>query len=139
MSTNLVHKDPPPLPRTREEWIAKRNTNIKRTLNDMVEEIHLQLTGDNDYDRYLRAVYDEQAKEGSLAADNIFAAKLIREKATELNPNCQLAEEKAATISKALGVVLRRYNESRKERRNMLDGAVVMIGEPTAFAMTDNE
>ena len=67
------------------------------------------------FNRYLQAVYDEQAVEGSLAADNIGAAIMIREKAIELG--LPLADEKWATISKSLGVVLRRYGLSRKERK----------------------
>ena len=76
------------------------------------------------YRALLRAVYDEQAVEGSLAADNTFAAIMIREKAKTIDGN-ELAGEKAATISKALGVVMRRYHSSRNERRNTLEGEIV--------------
>jgi hypothetical protein len=72
----------------------------------------------------LTAVYDEQAVEGSLAADNIEAARMIREKAKTIEDH-SLAHEKLATISKSLGVVLRRYHLSRKERRQIVDGQVV--------------
>jgi hypothetical protein len=48
---------------------------------------------------------------------------MIREKALELGYS--LADEKWATISKALGVVLRRYGLSRKERKNTVNGEVV--------------
>jgi hypothetical protein len=49
---------------------------------------------------------------------------MIREKAFELGYS-GLANEKWATISKALGVVLRRYGLSRKERKNTVNGEVV--------------
>jgi hypothetical protein len=61
--------------------------------------------------------------EGSLAADNIMAAEMIRDKAKAAGS--ELASEKLATISKALGVVQRRYGFSRKERRNMVRGEIV--------------
>ena len=51
----------------------------------MVEEIHLMLYEDDDYQRFLYAVYDEQAIEGSLAADNIMAAGMIRDKAGKVD------------------------------------------------------
>jgi hypothetical protein len=70
-------------------------------------------------------VYDEQAVEGSLAADNVMAATMIREYAKKVDEDHALANEKLATISKALGVVLRRYEISRKERRNMIHGETV--------------
>jgi len=63
------------------------------------------------------------AAEGSLAADNIGAAIMIRDNARELG--LPLGDEKWATISKALGVVLRRYGLSRKERKNTVNGEVV--------------
>jgi hypothetical protein len=117
---------PPPLPEKIEEW--QRFLKTERTLNDLVEDIHRMLVNDEEegpqYRAYLRAVYDEQAVEGSLAADNTMAAIVIRTKATTLEGN-ELAHEKAATISKALGVVMRRYHSSRKERRNTLEGELV--------------
>lgn len=90
----------------------------------MVEDVHLALYEDDQYQSFLYAVYDEQAVEGSLAADNIMAAELIRDKAKKMDHG-ELAKEKLATIAKALGVVLRRYGFARKERRNMVRGEVV--------------
>lgn len=118
---------PPPLPEKIEEW--QRFLKAERTLNDLVEDIHRILVADEEvgstYRTLLRAVYDEQAKEGSLSADNIFAAMMIRNKARELDAVHELADQKAATISKALNIVMRRYHSSRKERRYMLEGEVV--------------
>jgi hypothetical protein len=113
-----------PIPRSVEDWIRK--TEFHRTLNDQVEDIHLRLVDDEEYLAYLDAVYDEQAVEGSLAADNVMAAKKIREAALAMTPpNTKLAKEKLATISKALGVVLRRYHQSRTERRVTVGGEAV--------------
>jgi hypothetical protein len=109
------------LPATPAEWVRKGGFN--RTLNDQVEEIHLSLLEDKDYIALLASVYDEDAVEGSCAADNIMAAHKIRDYALEKNLSCK--KVKLATISKALNVVMRRYSVSRKERRNMLGGQIV--------------
>lgn len=115
---------PVPLPSTRGDLAVLRKLKAKlKPLNDQVEEVFEQLVEDAKFNRYLQAVYDEQAVEGSLAADNIGAAIMIRERALELGYS--LADEKWATISKALGVVLRRYGLSRKERKNTVNGEVV--------------
>jgi hypothetical protein len=116
---------PPPLPVASKDW--KRFTKTQRTLNDHVEEVHKALLDSDQGEQYrafLFAVYDEQAVEGSLAADNVLSAKMIREWA-EKEENQELTREKPATIAKALGVVLRRYHESRKERRQMVDGEII--------------
>ena len=113
----------PPLPERIEDW--ERSLKAERTLNDLVEDVHRILVNDNPkYRGFLRAVYDAHAVEGSLAADNIMAAMLIREKAKEIG-STEVAEEKLAIINMALGVVLRRYNASRKQRRNTVGGEEV--------------
>jgi hypothetical protein len=115
---------PPQLPVALSEW--HRFLKSERTINDHVEDAHRALLDSEQaelYRSYLWAVYDEQAVEGSLAADNIESARLIRVWAKE--NKSELAREKLATIAKALGVVLRRYHASRKERRQMVAGEVV--------------
>jgi hypothetical protein len=96
----------------------------ERTLNDLVEDIHRELVGDEKYREYLRAVYDAHAVEGSLAADNVLAAMMIRDKA-KARSITEVANEKLAIINMSLGVVLRRYHASRKQRRNMVAGEEV--------------
>ena len=108
-----------PLPIRLEEW--QRKLKVDRTLNDLVEDIHRMLVEKPEYVAYLNAIYDEQAIEGSLSADNVMAAMAIRNRAREIEGN-EVAKEKLATISKALGVVLRRYGASRKERRYSVGG-----------------
>ena len=113
----------PPLPSNIDDW--KRHIKAERTLNDLVEEIHRKLVNeDEQYRAYLRAVYDAHAVEGSLSADNTMAAIIIRKKADELGMD-DVKDEKLAIINMALGVVLRRYHASRKQRRNMLGGKEV--------------
>lgn len=127
-----IHRpSPPPLPATRGEMLAQRKGDPHKTLNDHIEEIHSALYEDAKYQRFLDAVYDEDAVEGSLAADNLEAARMIRSHASEDDRNTYVADKKLATISKALGVVLRRYGMSRKERSRMIDGETVdMNSEP---------
>lgn len=119
---------PPKLPGSVEEFRALRKVKSARTLNDLVEEVHLGLYDTEKYSQFLYAVYDEQAIEGSLSADNIMAASMIREKAKSTG-KIELAREKLATIAKSLGVVLRRYSSSRHDRRNMIGGEVVPGGD----------
>jgi hypothetical protein len=111
------------LPTNTAAHLAHRKLKAKRTLNDLVEDIHLSLVEDAKYIGFLDAVYDEQAVEGSLAADNLEAAHMIREKA--IKTGSDIGKEKKATIAKSLGIVLRRYEWSRKERRNIVDGEIV--------------
>jgi len=116
----------PPLPSSIDEW--ERVSKAERTLNDLVEEVHRVLVDDDKlgerYRSLLRAVYDAHAVEGSLAADNVLAAMMIRDKAAEMR-STEIVSEKLAIISMSLNVVLRRYKSSRKERRQMLAGEVV--------------
>jgi hypothetical protein len=116
-------REAPPLPERIEEW--ERFIKAERTLNDLVEDVHRILVNENaKYRGYLRATYDAHAVEGSLAADNVLAAIMIREKAIEIG-NTEVAAEKLAIINLALGVVLRRYHASRKQRRNRVGGEEV--------------
>jgi hypothetical protein len=116
-------REAPPLPANIADWT--RFLKAERTLNDMVEDIHRVLVNEEEqYRAYLRAVYDAHAVEGSLAADNVLAAMMIRERA-KANGVHDVANEKLAIINLALGVVLRRYHASRKQRRNMVQGEEV--------------
>src|SRR5215475_11487551 len=106
----------PPLPEKIEDWV--RHIKAERSFNDLIEDLHRTLVNENPkYRAYLRATYDAHAIEGSLAADNVLAAMIIREKAKEIGSS-EVAAEKLAIINLALGVVLRRYHASRKQRRN---------------------
>ena len=127
-----------PVPRSSVAFLAARKLKAKRTLNDLVEDQHLKLVDDqtlfNDdgiektlgekYAEYLDAVYDEQAIEGSIVADNIYAAGMIRD-AAKRDSNLELGRQKVATIAKALNVVMRRYGQGRNERRWTVGGEVV--------------
>lgn len=116
-----LKKAAPPLPANIDDW--QRAIKAERTLNDLVEDIHRVLVEDDKYRALLRATYDAHAVEGSLSCDNTLAAMMIRDKAKEMNS--EIAGEKLAIINMALGVVLRRYKASRKQRRNMVGGEEV--------------
>jgi hypothetical protein len=126
-TTSLSKPLPPPLPVSAKDWDVARKTETRLTLNDHVERVHNVLRVQESYTRFLYAVWDEQAVEGSLSCDNTEAARLIREKAKEMQIR-EVADQKLATIVKSLGVVLRRYNQARKQRRNMVDGRIVPDG-----------
>jgi hypothetical protein len=114
------------LPTTVTEWYDARKGSINRTDNDRVEELHLKLVGIEQYQRFLDAYDDAEAVEGSMAIDNVFAAQMIRNKAIEAGDS-RIASLKVRTIVRCLGVVLRRYRLSRKERANMIGGVVVPL------------
>jgi hypothetical protein len=123
IDSNTNHLPGAPLPNSVVELQARRLTPFKRLLNDMVEELHTKCYEDEKYRAYLEGVWDEQCVEGSLAADNFKAAEMIRARATK--ENSPVAREKLATLVKSLGIVLRRYGLSRKERRQTVGGEVV--------------
>ena len=124
MDTELKARKPIPLPlpTTQEQWLADRK--VERTLNDLVEEVHKRLVEDEQYIAFLFATWDEQAVEGSLAADNLMAASVIRDLARK-EDIAIVKDQKLATIAKSLNIVLRRYGKSRKERRNTVGGEIV--------------
>jgi hypothetical protein len=99
--------------------IAQRRVPIDRTLNDRVEQYHLQLCENAQYIGFIEATSDEDTIEGSQAADNLEAANLIREAARAAGDNI-IGHKKKVTIVKALNVVLRRYRISRLERRSRI-------------------
>lgn len=104
------------LPATVQGLIDQRKNKSKRTLNDQVDEIHLQLWADPSYRKLQDAVYSEQAVEGSLIADDFELARMIRVHAKKIG-NPYVANQKLDTLRKSALVVARRYGISRKERR----------------------
>lgn len=126
---------PPPLPATKEAWDALRDIKAHITLNDRVESHHQALLADDTvtgderpvrdvYSSFLYAVGDEQAVEGSLTDDDHVAARMIKNRAIE-KKDMEVGTQKIATIKKALRIVLRRYHQSRKERKNMIGGEIL--------------
>lgn len=124
MTIQKVHPLPPPLPSGREGWVLY--VKHKPSLNDLVQEIHDLLLEDealkDRYNELLYAVWPEQAVEGNLTHDDAFAAQMIRDRARLEDSPVQ--KEKTSTIAKSLRVVLKRYHQSRDERREALGGEI---------------
>jgi hypothetical protein len=135
-NTTLARK-PVSLPGTVEELLAARRTMRVRTLNDYVDDIHLALWSNEAYRATLEAVYDEDAVEGSLAADNFTAAQMIRKYAKD-NNLAYVANRKLATIVKALNVVLRRFGFSRRQRALTVGGVMVSEHNNVACSPTSS-
>jgi hypothetical protein len=106
---------PVPLPATRESLVAQYALKRKRNINDYVEDILLKLWPDQNFMKYLDPIYDSQAVEGSLAADDLFAAQIIRQYATD-NNSPLVANQNVTTIIKAMKVAQRRYKIGRQQR-----------------------
>jgi hypothetical protein len=115
---------PPPLPTTSQEWREHRKLKARRTINDLVEDIVVRLWEDKDFLKFVDAVYDSDTVEGSMDIDDMMAAMMIRDLAKETG-NDELAEKKLDVIVHAMRVVLRRYGQGRKERRDMMGGEIV--------------
>jgi hypothetical protein len=116
---------PPPLAADRTELLASRISGFDANINDLVDAIHIVLFDENPlYKRYLYAVHDSQAVTGALVYDNSEAIRIIKEYAIEKGIE-GVKDENLATIGKAMNVVLRRFGQSRKQRRNMVRGEVV--------------
>ena len=124
MQNTALRSVPPALPATAADLLQKRDMKSHPTLNDKVESHYLALFEDEQFRGYLYAVWDEQAVEGSCAVDNVKAAEMIRRRAQETG-DVEVSKQKLATLVKSLNVVLRRYHESRNERRNMIAGEIV--------------
>ena len=138
--TRLVLKDdwhprsvagakPAPLPATRAELEADRET-VFRSLNDDVDDAHCELwEQDMDYRSYHEAIWDADAVEGSITADNHAAARYLRDhvQADEATVNRfpRLARARTAAIVHSLNVVMRRLHKSRNERRRSVHGEQV--------------
>jgi len=124
-SRNPLRPLPATLPATTDKWLEERSLKSEPTLNDIVEQLHWKLISNKQYRSYLEAVWDEDAVEGSLSADNLKAAEMLREVAQKDDGNI-VGTKKLATIVKSMNVVLRRYHKSRKERRHTVGGEVVI-------------
>jgi len=112
----ITRARPEPLPATIQDLLTRRQRVAPPNLNDKVERIYLELYPDPKFQRYLDAVYASDAQEGSLYADDLLAAQMIRAWATEGDKDLYVAGKNLATIARALNVVQARYGISRKAR-----------------------
>jgi hypothetical protein len=114
-STPALRPPPPPLPATRADLLAGYKLKRRRTINDLVEEIIVKLWDkDQKFMRYVEAIYDSDAVEGSMAEDDTMAALIIRDTATK--EKSEVADKNLHTIKLAMKIGLRRFGVSRPER-----------------------
>lgn len=116
MSEAAILKVPKPLPATRTDLLAQYKLKRHRNINDLVEEVVVKLW-DNDakFMRYVDAIYDSAAVEGSLDDDDTMAALMIRDRAGKDN-HVEVAAQNVRTIKLAMRVVLRRFGIDRPTR-----------------------
>lgn len=103
------------IPRTSAGLLAQRINQKAVNLHDQVEQIVTDLVTNDTFYGFIDAVYPEQAVEGSIAADNHEAARMVREYAKE-NGYPVVAHQKIQTLIRSLNVVLRRYGLARNQR-----------------------
>jgi hypothetical protein len=84
----------------------------------------LKLWENDQFKKYLYAVTDGEAVEGSLGCDDHEAARMLRELARKEQP--AISTTPLASYKFALKVVMRRYQMSRKIRRISLHGEPVV-------------
>lgn len=115
MTDNTSNLPVTPMPRTKAALLAQRLNKSARDFNDMVEQVLLENIDDQELGDYLEAADNDKAVTGRCDYDDVMAAHRIKELAygMEIIP---VAEEKIATIKRALGVALRRYGLTRKQR-----------------------
>ena len=121
MSDAAYRPQPPALPTTSAGLLAQRQRTRKRTLNQDVEAIHLRLWDeDPDYQRLFRAIYKEEAVEGSFVAEDFKAAIQIQKYAKEHDYRIA-GEANWTAIRKSLLHVRILLNQGRKQRRKLAD------------------
>ena len=116
-------RTPAPLPTTTQDLLAQRRLKAKRTINDLVEDVVIKLWENDTFMKLIDAVYDSDTVEGSMDIDDTLAAMMIRDAAKEAG-NEELAGKKLDVIVHAMRVVLRRYGQDRRERRNTIGGKI---------------
>ena len=116
MENAALLKVPPPLPATRTALLAQYKLKRRRSINDLVEEIVVKLwDNDEKFMKFVDAIYNEQAVEGSLDEDDTMAALIIRDTA-QRDKHVEVAKQNIRTIKLAMRVALRRFGVSRPER-----------------------
>ena len=104
------------LPSSVSKFLEMRRNQSRRGLHDEIERLYL-VCYDNEYFRQLRdAVYREQCVEGNFIDDDVASAQMIRDLAKRENLTI-VTREKLAVIRHSVGVVERRYEASREQRR----------------------
>lgn len=99
-----------------------RRSQSKTNLHDEVERLYLVLFDDPEFRCLRDAVYREQCVEGNFIDDDVASASMIRELAKREN-NITVTREKLAVIRRSIGVVEKRYEATREQRRRNAEHA----------------
>jgi hypothetical protein len=117
-----------PLPVTREALEAARMLKARPTILDLIEPIVLALWEDEDFRRFVDAIVDSDAIEGSMEYDDVRAAEMIRDHA-RANNHTDIGGKNLKTLVHALRLVLKRYGQGRKQRGSIIGGETVMADQ----------
>lgn len=118
MSDALL-KVAPTLPQTRDGLLAQYKLKRKRSINDLVEEVIVKLwDNDENFMKYIDAIYDSQAVEGSMDDDDVMAALIIRDTAKR-DKHVEVSDQNVHTIKLAMRVALRRFDVARGQRYDL--------------------
>jgi len=111
------------LPGTVSKFLEMRRNQSKTNVHDEVERMYLVLFDDPEFRGLRDAVYREQCVEGNFIDDDVASAQMIRDMAKREN-NATITREKLAVIRHSIGVVERRYEATREQRRRKAEHAV---------------
>jgi hypothetical protein len=111
----------PALPETVADLLSQRKSMAARSLHDDVDECHLKLWSNPEYRKCFFAIHPSETVEGAFIADDYLAAGMVRDFA-KANRIPIAAEAKLAAIVYSLHVICRRYNMTRKDRQNQVQG-----------------
>ena len=113
---NVKSIAPSSLPTKVNKFLEMRKSNSQRSLHDEVESLYLSLYEDETFRALRDAVYQEQSAEGRFIDDDVASAAMIRD-AAKRKGIAVITREKLSVIRHSIGVVERRYNATRKQRR----------------------
>jgi len=111
------------LPANVTELEAQRITAATVSLLDQVEQVMLKLYEEPEFKKYREALEDDNTVEGSVFADDICAAQMIRKRAEVMGLH-QVMDADLTLLSQKLRAAERRFNIARKQRANAPDEPV---------------
>lgn len=110
------------LPGSVVELAKYRKSKARRSIIDECEQAYLALWETDEFRAFLAAYRNKDSVEGSMQADDFCAARMIREKAMEMELPL-LSRANLADTTVALRRVLNRYNMGRQTRRAAIPDA----------------
>jgi len=105
-----------PLPATHQELLARRKHRRNLTLTDLIQPHHEALWDIPAYQGWWKAHTDAEAISGKREVDDYEIAKMIRERATDVNDNAVM-NEKPLVIAQAVRRMARRYEGLHRDDR----------------------